>query len=62
MEVLNSSLPTPKIGDKLQVLVGDQVPTDGIIIEGSAALDEASITGEVFRRKNKRRSCFWKYH
>ena len=37
---------TLKIGDKLQVLVGDQVPTDGIIIEGSAALDEASITGE----------------
>lgn len=37
---------TLKIGDKLQVLVGDQVPTDGIIVEGSAALDEASITGE----------------
>lgn len=35
-----------KIGDRLQVLVGDQVPTDGIIVDGVTSLDEASITGE----------------
>lgn len=35
-----------KIGDKLQVNVGDQVPTDGIILEGTSNIDEASITGE----------------
>lgn len=35
-----------KIGDQLQVLMGDQVPTDGVIIEGSGAIDESSITGE----------------
>lgn len=35
-----------KIGDKLQVLVGDQIPTDGIILEGRSSIEEASITGE----------------
>lgn len=34
------------IGDKLRVLNGDQVPTDGVITLGVAAIDEASITGE----------------
>lgn len=35
-----------KIGDKVQVLVGDQIPSDGMIIEGKSSIDEASITGE----------------
>ncbi|HKL95484.1 MAG TPA: heavy metal translocating P-type ATPase [Haploplasma sp.] len=35
-----------KIGDHLQVLIGDQVATDGIILEGTSSIDEASITGE----------------
>ncbi|HZJ86736.1 MAG TPA: heavy metal translocating P-type ATPase [Erysipelothrix sp.] len=35
-----------KIGDKLQVNIGDQVPTDGIILKGKSSIDEASITGE----------------
>lgn len=35
-----------KIKDQLQVLNGDQVPIDGIIIEGFSAIDESSITGE----------------
>ncbi len=35
-----------KIGDKLQVNVGDQVATDGIVIEGNSSIDESSITGE----------------
>lgn len=35
-----------KIGDNVLVLNGDQVPTDGIIIKGSAAINEAMITGE----------------
>lgn len=34
------------IGDQLQVLNGDQVPTDGVIISGESDIDEASITGE----------------
>ena len=34
------------IGDKLQVLNGDQVPTDGIILSGTTFIDESSINGE----------------
>lgn len=35
-----------KIGDQLSILNGDQIPTDGIVISGSSAVDQASITGE----------------
>lgn len=35
-----------QIGDKLQVLNGDQVPTDGVILSGTGIIDEASINGE----------------
>jgi len=34
------------IGDTLLIKPGDRVPSDGIIVEGSSALDEAAITGE----------------
>ncbi len=34
------------IGDKLRVLNGDQIATDGIIIEGSSSIDQSAITGE----------------
>ena len=41
------------IGDKLQVLNGDQVPTDGIILSGTTFINESSITGEsVPKEKN----------
>ncbi|MGO2083403.1 heavy metal translocating P-type ATPase [Vagococcus sp.] len=35
-----------KPGDHLRVLNGDQIPTDGEIIEGLAIIDESSINGE----------------
>src|SRR5690625_2403199 len=35
-----------QIGDKLSVLNGDQIPTDGIVISGSSSIDQSSITGE----------------
>ena len=35
-----------EIGDKLQVLNGDQVPTDGIVLSGTTFINESSITGE----------------
>lgn len=35
-----------KVGDTLQVLNGAQVPTDGVILTGTTAIDESSINGE----------------
>ncbi len=35
-----------QIGDTLQVLNGDQIPTDGTILKGTAVIDESSINGE----------------
>ncbi|MFS1052453.1 heavy metal translocating P-type ATPase [Enterococcus casseliflavus] len=35
-----------KIGDKVQVLNGGQVPTDGKILSGTTSIDESSINGE----------------
>lgn len=35
-----------KVGDQLQVLNGDQIPIDGIILTGSSSIDESSISGE----------------
>lgn len=37
---------TLKIGDRVQVLQGDQIPIDGIIESGEVGIDESSITGE----------------
>lgn len=35
-----------QVGDRLSILNGDQIPTDGIVISGSSAVDQAAITGE----------------
>ncbi|MFD1929544.1 heavy metal translocating P-type ATPase [Sporosarcina siberiensis] len=35
-----------KIGDRLSILNGDQIPTDGIVLSGSSSVDQSSITGE----------------
>lgn len=37
---------TLKIGDKVRVLNGSSIPSDGIIIEGHSEINEANITGE----------------
>lgn len=39
------------IGDQLQVLNGDQIPTDGVILSGYSAIDESSINGESMPRE-----------
>lgn len=42
----NVAVTTLKVGDVLSVLNGDQIPTDGVIINGYGLVDEASINGE----------------
>ena len=43
-----------KVGDILSVNSGDKIPTDGIIVSGSAYIDESMITGEsIPTNKNK---------
>ncbi|MGT2925940.1 heavy metal translocating P-type ATPase [Streptococcus cuniculipharyngis] len=39
------------IGDRVQVLNGGQVPTDGVIVEGTTSIDESTINGESIPRE-----------
>jgi heavy metal translocating P-type ATPase len=39
-------LATVAVGDRLRVLPGEHLPTDGRIVAGEAALDERAVTGE----------------
>lgn len=40
-----------KLGDKVLVKPGENVPADGHVVEGSSALDESAITGEYLPRE-----------
>ncbi len=33
-------------GEKIQLLAGDRIPVDGLVIEGNSAIDVSSLTGE----------------
>jgi len=35
-----------QVGDKLRIRPGEKVPTDGVVLEGHSAVDEAMVTGE----------------
>ncbi|RLM51585.1 heavy metal translocating P-type ATPase [Halorubrum sp. Atlit-28R] len=35
-----------EVGDRMKVRPGEQVPTDGVVVEGQSAVDESMVTGE----------------
>ena len=39
-------LETVRVGDRLRVRPGEKVPVDGLVVDGSSAVDESMVTGE----------------
>ncbi|MCI5082463.1 MAG: cadmium-translocating P-type ATPase [Saprospiraceae bacterium] len=55
--IISVPLNEVQVGDILQVNEGDKVPTDGVILEGFASVDESMLTGEseaVEKQKDSR--------
>lgn len=43
-----------KIGDLIRVLPGEEVPIDGMVVEGYSSLDESALTGESLPLEKKK--------
>ena len=41
------ALDAVKVGDRLRVRPGEKVPVDGVVLEGSSAVDESMVSGEA---------------
>ncbi len=35
-----------EVGDRMKVRPGEQIPTDGVVVDGQSAVDEPMVTGE----------------
>lgn len=52
-ETMTIAVEEVRIGDILLVRPGEQVPVDGVIVEGASSLDESAITGEAMPAEKK---------
>ncbi len=50
---LDVPLEAVAVGDRLRVRPGEKIPVDGILLEGSSAVDESMITGEPIAVEKK---------
>ena len=52
--VMTVAVADVKVGDIFIVRPGSNVPVDGIVVEGNAAMDESALTGRAFQSKRRK--------
>jgi Cu+-exporting ATPase len=50
---VDEPIETLQLGDHIRVRPGEQIPVDGIIVEGSSSIDESMLTGEPLSRQKQ---------
>jgi len=59
-ERIMTAIPSINTGDLIEVIPGERVPLDGIIVDGSSEIDESMLTGEskpVFKTRGSEAFC-----